>query len=75
MKLVVFSKVVSIDRYEVDSYQGGLGEDAKFAKVDRGYFMLLEGSHEAIHIGFDPPPFRVGDTIKITFERAGDRNG
>ena len=37
---------------------------------DLGWFMCLDGSHEALHIGFDTPPFTVGQRLKITFEGA-----
>lgn len=34
--------------------------------------MLLEGSYEALHIGFEKPAFHVGDRVKITMEKVND---
>jgi hypothetical protein len=69
----IFAKVVSVERRMKQVYHSGLGEEAKFYDEDKGYFMLLEGSHEALHIGFDEPEFKVGDLVKITFEKV--KNG
>jgi len=68
-KIVFFSKVVSVERHEKQIYVGGFGQDAKFIGENKGYFLLLEGSYEALHIGFEMPAFRVGDRIKITMEK------
>jgi hypothetical protein len=68
-KITFYSRVRSITRLGKQIYLGGFGEDAKFEVADKGYFMLLEGSYEALHIGFEEPDFKVGDRIKITMEK------
>lgn len=72
-KISFYSRIVSITRREKLVYLDGFGENARFIGVDRGYFMLLEGSHEALHVGFEMPDFRVGDRIKITMEKVDDQ--
>jgi len=68
-KIAFYSRVVSIEQRFKRVYIGGFGETAKFREEDQGYFMLLEGSYEALHIGFQLPAFSVGDRIKVTMER------
>lgn len=36
--------------------------------------MHLEGSHESVNLGPELPMFKVGDAIKVTFERTEDVN-
>jgi len=69
MAIKFYSKVISVNRESKDKYEYGVGEHAVFSKVDLGYFMLLEGSHESLHIGFDKPEFRAGDRVSVTIER------
>lgn len=71
-KISFISKVVSVERHDKRVHVRGFGEDAEFRLVDRGYFMLLEGSYEALHIGFEKPAFHVGDRVKITMEKVND---
>ena len=67
-RIAFYSKVVSIEKHIKDVYVEGLGDQAKFRQENKGYFMLLEGSYEAIHIGFDAPTFKVNDRVKIIIE-------
>jgi len=67
-KIVVYSRIVKIEKRVNAEWISGIGEHAKFREINRGYYMTLEGSHEAIHIGFDDPVFKAGERIKITFE-------
>lgn len=41
-------------------------------KLGDYYFIRFEGSQESLNFGTDPPEFKVGDKIKITFERIGN---
>jgi len=68
-KISFYSQVVRIEKHSDKVYDSGVGENAIFHEVDRGYFMLMDGSHEAIHIGFGEPMFKVGDKVKITIQR------
>ena len=67
-KIAFYSRVKLVKKLERRVYLGGSGESAKFGADDMGYFVLLEGSHEAIHVGFEMPEFRTGDRIKVTME-------
>jgi len=68
-RIVIFSRVVSIENRAQSEWVTGYGDKAVFRKIPLGYFMFLSGSYEAIHVGFDPPEFVPGDRIKITFEK------
>ena len=68
-KIAFYSRIVKIEKRIASEWISGVGDNAKFREIDRGYFMTLEGSHESIHIGFDDPMFKAGERIKITFER------
>jgi hypothetical protein len=39
-------------------------------RVSLGWFVRLAGSQEQIHVGCEKPELRIGDTVKITLERA-----
>lgn len=39
---------------------------------DCGWFILLDGSQEWLHIGYDEPSIRVGNTVKVTIEKLND---
>jgi hypothetical protein len=38
-------------------------------KEDLGWFMLLEGSSERLHVGMEKPEFAVGDRVKVTIAK------
>ena len=69
--IVVLSEIVRIELRKQKRWVSGLGDKAIFQDHPLGYFMVLDGSHEAIFIGHDEPTFTQGDKIKITFERVG----
>jgi len=69
-KIAFYSRVKLIERRMSRVYKEGTGENAKFREVDKGFYMLLEGSHEALFVGLEEPEFRVGDRIKVTMEKA-----
>jgi len=68
-RIAFYSKVVSIESHIREVYDHGIGEEARFRHDNLGYFMLLEGSYEALHIGFTTPVFKIGDRVKITIEK------
>ena len=41
---------------------------------DTGWFVLFEGSHEYIHLGFDEPIWKVGQEIEITMRAKSHGN-
>jgi len=67
-RIAFYSKVVSIESHIKEVWVEGFGDKARFRHDNLGYFMLLEGSYEALHIGFDNPTFKVGDRVKIIIE-------
>lgn len=69
VKYVVFSHILSIEKHIQKKWIGGVGDNAKFNDVDGGYYMWLDGSHEAIFIGHEEPVLNAGDRIRVTFER------
>lgn len=50
-------------------YASGLGDKANFVEVSRGWFVLLEGSWEALYLGPEKPGLVAGDKVKITLEK------
>lgn len=70
MRICFYSHVVKVEHVMKEVYYSGIGDEAKFTKEDQGWFILLDGSHEALHVGFDEPRFKVGDRVKVTLERA-----
>lgn len=49
-------------RYIPDS---GMGDKAQFDNISQGFFVVLDGSREALHIGESNPGIRVGSVAKI----------
>lgn len=68
-RIAFYSRVVSVERRYKRVWVSGLGDAAQFKDEDQGFFMLLEGSYEALHVGFEPPEFKVGDRVKVTMEK------
>lgn len=66
---ITFSHVLDIRERHNEVWQSGVGKDAKFKSQSLGYFVLLEGSYEAIHLGAEPPELKIGDRVKITIEK------
>lgn len=64
-------RIAALNEEFYQKWVSGVGPDAVFEPVSKGWFMLLEGSKEAIHLGFEEPHFKTGDMIKVTFERIG----
>lgn len=48
---------------------GGIGKDAVYVNVSRGWFINFEGSFESLYFGPDKPHWQEGDEIKITFAK------
>lgn len=69
VRYATYSRVLSVEERFHEFYESGVGQSAKFSRISRGYFVLFSGSYEAIHLGPEPPAFKVGDEIKITFEK------
>ncbi len=68
----VYTTVLKVEEQFRSVYQSGYGSGAIFAAETKGWFMHLNGSYEAIHMGFEEPKFKQGDKIRVTFERIED---
>lgn len=66
---IVHTFVDRIEEHFEDYYISGVGANAKFKRMSKGWFMLLAGSHEAIYVGETCPDFKVGGSIEIVFRR------
>lgn len=62
-------RVVGCQEHFTDVYKAGWGKDAVFSKVSLGWFLLLEGSHEALYLGRDQPALASGDCVSITIQK------
>ena len=47
----------------------GSGADAVFKSVSRGWFVAFDGSYEANHFGETEPDLKVGDIVRISYEK------
>lgn len=69
MRYVINTKVVNIEEEFVPTYLSGFGDTALFENRSKGWFVYLEGSYEAIHVGAEKPELTKGDRVRITIER------
>ena len=74
IKYVMFTTVVDVTQHVEQKWKGGVGEKAVFEPIPRGYYVHMEGSYEALHVGPEMPDIRTGDRIKITVEKVHERN-
>lgn len=65
----VRTKVIELNEVFRKDYVSGHGPDAIFESVSRGWFVLLEGSYEALHLGFEKPNLAPGDEVEIIIRR------
>lgn len=63
------AKVTSVVERFHRIYTGGIGAEASFEEASLGWFIIMEGSWEALYVGTTKPRVKVGDTatIRITF--------
>ena len=69
IRYIFVSCITSIEEHIVPCYISGIGDDAKFQDISKGWFLYLEGSHEALHVGMEKPELVKGDRVKITLEK------
>jgi len=61
-----YSKIKKIERKNRVLRSWMEGEKFCSEDIDMGWFMLLEGSHEYLHVGMEEPAsFRVGDEVEV----------
>ena len=70
-RYTINSRVVGLEEHFVPAYVigSGVGKEAQFVSKSHGWFLFLEGSYEALHVGFEKPAFEKGDAVKITLEK------
>lgn len=69
MRIVYFTKVTKVFRHNPVTSGAKVGDEVKFVTEDRGWFVLMEGSQEAIHVGMEEPNnIRIGQQVKATLE-------
>lgn len=66
---VIYTKIVEVEEHFVPAYISGFGAEAVFENRSKGWFLYLEGSYEALHVGKEKPELQKGDRIKITLEK------
>lgn len=69
-KYVIDTRVVGVHNKTAKIWVSGFGDAAIFEDRNCGWFLHLEGSHEAIFMGIEKPELKEGDKIKITIEKA-----
>lgn len=66
---VIRTKVLEVKEVFRKEHVSGAGPDAVFHDVSRGWFVLLEDSYEALHVGFEKPGLVPGDPIEIIIRK------
>ena len=72
----IYSKAETVEErfswsYKIDP-DNEKGPMLKIKGPSQGWFVVFEGSREALHFGDEKPNFDVGDEIKITFEKVNN---
>jgi hypothetical protein len=68
VKYVIETSVISVFERLDSVHVDGIGEAATFRESSRGWFVLFDGSHEALFLGKEKPNIANGDLMRITFE-------
>lgn len=67
LNYTIQSRVVRVFEHIEKQHVNGIGKDATFSEVSRGWFIAFEGSYEALFFDDTKPDFEEGDLVKITF--------
>jgi hypothetical protein len=62
-------RVVEVFEKFQQRHISGTGKDWVCENVSIGWFVLYEGSYEALYVGAEKPSLAPGDTICITFRK------
>lgn len=57
--------IVNIEHRFQRLHVSGGGDTAVFKTVSQGWYIHLEGSWEALGVGDEEPPYKVGDVLTI----------
>ena len=63
------AKVLAIEEKFRQDYVSGTGADTIYNSVSLGWFVLYEGSYEALFAGTEKPDLAVGDTVTIRIRK------
>lgn len=61
--------VARVYEHKSNRYISGHGDNAAFREISHGWFVSFEGSFESVRFGDEKPPWEVGDTIDVTFQK------
>lgn len=65
----IYTQVVSVTQEEYAVRGRIVNGEAIVEKQDLGWYVLFEGSHEKLFLGWDRPELSAGDKVKILIER------
>lgn len=69
MRIIFLSRVDRVFKHEPVVSGRKVHDDVILTRENRGWFMLLEGSKEAVHVGYDEPvTIKPGAKCKVTIE-------
>lgn len=65
------TRVVSVSRRTSKQYikGSGFGDSARFREIDLGWYVHLDGSQEALHVGDEQPTLAPGDSVRVAIQR------
>jgi hypothetical protein len=69
IRYVVHSTVVKVEERFTRDYVDGIGDNARFTERSLGWYVYLQGSYEALHVGASKPAWAFRDRVKITIEK------
>lgn len=75
MSIKFFTTVAKVERKQARRYHAGAWAGARseaqasYDTIDLGYYLHLNGSHEALYVGDEEPEFKVGDRVSVTINR------
>jgi len=68
-RYVIRTRVTDVFERKQDCWVSGVGKDAVFSTKNLGWYILLDGSHEAIFLDTIRPDLAVGDIVEITIQK------
>lgn len=68
-RYIINTKIRAVEEEFAPHFISGFGADAKFENRSLGWFIFMDGSYEALHVGKEKPELQKGDRIKITLEK------
>lgn len=66
---LIHTTVVEVNEIFRKEHVRGAGPEAEFRDVSRGWFAILEGSYEALHLGMEKPELKAGDKIELRIRK------